>query len=89
MTGQAFEWLEQTIFSGSMQAAGDPLFLGILVFGFFFVFVLLQGSRGDAKLLIVIPALFLAAAFVPWLSLVIVLGVGTILWYAITRFMNK
>jgi hypothetical protein len=81
-----FQPLEEIIYTSGMQIAGDPVYLGLLVLGFFFGFVLLQGVRTDVKVLVMIPALFLATGFIPWLYLVIIVIAGVIFYLGISRF---
>lgn len=71
------------------QAAGDPFFLGIMLLGFFFGFVMLQGVRLDSKLLVLVPIAILAIPFIPWLPVVIGLVCAVIAYFAFTKFDNK
>lgn len=82
--------LEQYIYEGALQAVGDPILLGLLVFGFFIGFVTLQGQRLEGKMAILAPAVFLALAFLPSVVTVLVgLVFGFILYLALMRLLSR
>ena len=74
-------------FTGDLitQMIGSPEIVGILVLAFFTIIVLVQGTRLDGKLCIVVPAVFLAAAFISWIVIPIGVFLGFILWFAFKR----
>ena len=81
--------LEELIAEGFAQIAGNPFILGLLVLVFFTVFVMLQNTRLDTKIAIIIPAIFLAMAFAPILAIPFALGITFILYLAITKALGK
>jgi len=90
MTG--FSFLEQLIYQGFMTMVGDPLFLGFLVLGFFGTFVMLQGTRIDHKLAILVPAFILAMAVglsSPNFVVLVILMLSGILAAAILKFTGR
>lgn len=64
-------------------------FLAILCIGFFFVFVSFQNTRVEGKAAVIIPALLLTAVFVGWLLTLIALGLGVLLYLALSKIINK
>ncbi len=83
-----FGGLESLIYSGAMSTVGDPTFLGLLILGFFIGFVYLQGTRMDVKLMVIVPAMFLAVSFLPLLKVVMVVGFGIVLMLGLSRLMR-
>jgi hypothetical protein len=77
---------ETLMYQGALTAVGDPIFIGFLVFGFFFGFVVMQGQNFAGKMLILTPAGILALAFFPSY---IVLMFGLILGYILSLALNK
>ena len=75
--------------TGAITIVGDPIILGVLIFAFFAIFVLLQNTRLDHKVAILVPASFLSLAFVPILSIVVGLAFGIILYLAFTKLTNR
>jgi len=80
--------LESTIYSSCMSIVGDPTYLGLLVLGFFVGFVFLQGTRMDVKIMVIVPALFLAMSFIGILKVIVVVGIGVVMMLGIKKFMN-
>lgn len=78
--------VETFIGDGMAQVTGDPVFFGLMLLGFFFSFVMLQGTRLDVKLLVLVPIALLAAPFIPWLPIVLGLVCAGILYFALTKF---
>lgn len=78
-------FLESFIGNSMGQILGIPEIAGILVLAFFTIIVLVQGTRLDGKLCIVIPAVFLASAFISWIIIPIGVFLGFILWFAFKR----
>lgn len=64
-------------------------FLAILCIGFFFTFVSFQNTRVEGKAAVLIPALLLTAVFVGWLLTLIALGLGVLLYLALSKITNK
>lgn len=84
-----FHPFETMIWQAFLDSVGDPVWLGLLIVTFFTAFVMLQGTRLDGKILVIVPALLLAAAFIPIITIVIGFGIGGLVFYAIMRFMNR
>jgi hypothetical protein len=70
------------------DSLGQPL-MAILLMGFFFTFVSFQNIRIEGKAVVVIPASVLAATFVGWLATLIALGVGILIYMALSKIFNK
>jgi len=68
---------------------GDPLLMMILFIGFFIIFVMLQNTRLDGKIVILIPVLMLSMIFVSWMIVVVAFIVGIVIYMAITKFMAR
>lgn len=81
--------LESYIADGFAQTVGDPIFLGILVIVWFLGFTIMQGTRIDAKLVIMVPALLLATAFIPFLGILISLVFAALIYLAIMKLTNR
>lgn len=64
---------------------GMPEITAIAVLAFFTIIVMVQGTRLDGKLCIVVPAVFLAAAFISWIVIPIGVFLGFIMWFAFKR----
>jgi len=69
--------------------AGNDMYIGLLIIAMFFGISLVSGSRLDAKLMILVPAVLLASAFLPILKFLFVVIGGGILWMAMTRLLNR
>ena len=80
--------LETVIYESAMSIVGDPTYLGLLVLGFFFGFVTLQNVRTDVKVLIIVPAFFLALGFVPWFKALIIVVLGVLLFLGLSRWLR-
>lgn len=79
--------LEQMIYENAVQTVGDPIVLGLLTFGFFLGFVLMQGQRLEGKIMVLVPALLLSLAFMPpVVTIVSGLVLGGILYLALRKF---
>jgi hypothetical protein len=82
--------IEEYIYEGALTAVGDPILLGLCVFGFFLGFVTLQGQSLVGKISIIVPATFLALAFLPSVATVLVgLVFGFILYLALMRLLSR
>lgn len=81
--------LENIFYEGAMQIAGDPVFIGFLVIIFFGAIVLVQNTRLDGKLVVLIPAMLLAIAFIPAIFLLFALVLAVILYLAFTKLTNR
>lgn len=81
-------FLENYAGNGVGGVVGDPSILGILFIGFFSAFVMLQDTRLDGKLVVLVPVLILATVFIPWLSVLIALGLGAIVYIALMKLIN-
>lgn len=81
--------LEELIYNASLNAVGNPVYLGILVLAFFGAFVMLQGGRTDLKIGVLSVAFLLASAFIPWLGLIISLIIGGVIYLALHRLTQR
>jgi len=81
--------LETNIADGILQATGSDFFTGLLVLVFFLGITLMQGTRMEAKLAILTPAMILAAAFIPLLRIIVALVGAALLWFAYTRMFQR
>ena len=85
-----FGGLEGIFYNGAMSLVGDKIFLGFIVLALLVGWVMVAGFRLDAKLLGIVPALILAAVFMP--AFVLLLGglaIAGILYYALMKFMRR
>jgi hypothetical protein len=82
-------FIEQSIADGFTQVTGDPLLAGLMFVGFFLAFVMLQGTRLEGKIVVILPVLFLSLTFIPILLVFAVIGAAGISYLAITRAVNR
>lgn len=68
---------------------GDPLVSGLILMGFFSIFVMLQDTRLDGKLAIMVPACILASFFTPIFTLIAIFMVSGVMYLALTKFTNR
>lgn len=81
---------EQLIYEGALSVAGDPIFIGLLVFGFFLGFALLQGQKFAGFMLILVPGAILAIAFMPnYVVIILGLILGVILALALNKLITR
>ena len=81
---------EQTISSGFSTTTGNSLLVGLILMLFFIGYCLLQGTRLDAKIVVWIPAFFLAFAFLPqWLGIAFTIIIGWIFMAAMAKAFNR
>ncbi len=85
----AYTYFEEVIGNGFSDVVGDPTIAGIIFLGFFISFVMLQDTRLDAKLMVLVPAMILSMVYIPWLGILCALGFGSIVYLALTRFLNR
>lgn len=84
-----FQKIEEQIFNGFLDAVSDPIYLALLVLGFFLGFTIMQGGRLDVVVLAMVPAFILAASYHPAVPLLGGLLFSVILYLAIMRLQNK
>jgi len=80
--------IENIIGSGLMMILGNSALIGVLVLSFFGGWVLLANTRADVKVLIIFPALILAAAFWPPLLILYALGFMVVVGWAVMKAIN-
>lgn len=68
---------------------GSPFILALMVGGFFLAYVMLQNTRLDGKIVILVPALFLCIAIIPLASLILAFIISGVLYLAYTRFTGR
>jgi len=76
------EPIETIIGNGFSSVFGSNDIIGLILLAFFGAFVMLQDTRFDVKVLIMIPALLLAMAFISWLSIAVVIALGFLVYLA-------
>jgi len=81
--------LEQMFASGFGSVVGNPLIEGLVLLGFFFAFTMLQNTRTEGKVAILIPAAILSMLFIPFLAVFIVIILAYLGYSAITRAANR
>lgn len=80
---------EQFLADGFQNSFGDTAIMGIMVLAFFGIFVMLQNTRFDVKLAIMVPAFILASAFIPWFAILLALVLGTIVYLAVMKLISR
>lgn len=86
----AFTAIEEMVYNSWLTMAGDQSFIAFLIFGVFAAFVMLQNTRLDVKVLVLVPAFILASAFAPRLAIVIGgLVMGGILFFALMKLSRQ
>jgi hypothetical protein len=80
---------ESLIGNGFGIIFGNPLFLGLILIGLFGAFVMLQGGRLDAKIVVLVPIGILALLFIPGLIFPLAVAVGVLIYLAIMRMIVK
>jgi len=82
--------IEQIFYEGAMSTVGDPIYIGILVIGFFAACVMFQGQRLDGIILMMIFAFFLAGAFMPiWLLTIGIFAFAFIIFIGLMRLITR
>ena len=71
------------------QYIGDIGLLFMFFVGFFLAYTVLQNTRIEAKLVIMIPILVLSSVFFNWMLVMVAMGASLLLFLAISRFQNK
>jgi len=78
----ATEPFEQIIGDGFDSVFGSHDIIGLIFLAFFAVFVMLQDTRFDVKVLIMIPAMALAMVYISWFTAVIAIALSVIAYLA-------
>lgn len=82
--------IEDLVYFGMLGVLGDPIFMGLFIVGFFGAFVIAQSQTNTSmKIAVFVPAVLLAAAFIPFLALVIGLVVGFIAYLGLMKLIRK
>ena len=71
------------------NAEMGPIVLAIMVLTFFTVFVMMQNTRLDGKLAVLIPVVILVAVWMGWIMWIVLFIVGGILFLGLIRFITK
>lgn len=82
-------YLEDFFGSSWGNIVGDPLVSGVLLLAFFGIFVMLQNTRLDGKIVVLVPALVLASLFASIFIAFAVFFAGGLLYLAFTKFTNR
>jgi hypothetical protein len=80
--------IDAIFYNGALSTVGDPNFLGILVWVFFAIFVMLQNLPTSAKIAIMVPATMLALALLNSTGWVVLAGlsIAVIVYFGFRRF---
>jgi len=81
--------IEALMLNGMLAIFGNPLYIGLMVIIFFVGFVVLQNQPTSSKVGITAAAALLAAAFVPWLAIIVGIGVGFVLYLGLMRLLTR
>lgn len=85
-----FAGIESIFYNGFLSLVGEPIFMGMLVLALIGGWVMVAGMRLDAKLLGIVPAVILAAAFMPALLLLIGgLMMAGLLYFALMKILRR
>jgi Ca2+/Na+ antiporter len=68
--------LEIIFSSGFASVVGSPVIEALLLIGFFGAFVMLQNTRLEGKLCVLVPAILLSLLFVPFLVVFLAIGIA-------------
>ena len=82
-------FLEDFFGSGFYSILGDAALEGVVLLTFFGGFVLLQNTRLDHKVAIMVPATILSCLFIPWLGALLALILGFIGYLAVMKFTGR
>jgi hypothetical protein len=77
--------LETDMVNSLHTIVNDPTILGLIVLCLFGGFVIMQNSRLDQKVAIIVPAVILAAAMISWVFLVLAVILGAVIFYPALR----
>jgi hypothetical protein len=82
-------FIEDLIGGGMGDVTGDPLLSGLIFVGFFLAFVMLQGTRLEGKLVVILPVFFLSLILIPLLLVFAVIAAAFVAYLALTRAVNR
>ena len=68
---------------------GDATILFLMFIGFFLAYTLLQNTRIDAKLVILIPIFILSATFFNWILVMVAMVASFLLFLALNKIQNR
>jgi hypothetical protein len=80
---------ESLIGDGFGAIFGNPLLIGLVLIGLFGAFVMLQGGRLDAKIVVLVPIGILTLLFIPGLVFPLAVAIGFLIYLAIMRLIVK
>jgi len=89
MVAGGFMPLESMIADQAMAAAGNPIFLGLLLLGTFLGIAIVQNTRLDVKVFAFTGGAILAACYMPFIALFIGLVAGTLVYFALMKIIAK
>jgi hypothetical protein len=81
--------IEDMIGSGLIGTVGDPTFFGLLLIGAVAGVLLVTNTRGDVKIMILVPTTILAATFAPILRIPLMLIGAVVIVLAALKFINR
>jgi len=81
-------YFEEIFYNGALASVGDPMFIGILVWIFFAIFVMLQNLPTSGKIVIMVPATILALGMFSSSGWMVLAGLAfaVMLYFGIKRF---
>ncbi len=80
--------LEEAIGREVMAVVGAPEVAGLILLALFVGVALMQNSKLDGKLVIIVPAAFLAMALFPWWNVAFVIVAGFFIGKVIQRLLG-
>jgi hypothetical protein len=81
-------FFEEIIGNGFTSVVGDQTMIGVLLLAFFGGFLLLQDTRLDVKILIMVPVLLLTMTYIDIFNVVIVLVLTVLAYLALMKVIN-
>jgi hypothetical protein len=82
-------YLEDLIGGAFGDTVGDPIVTGLILIGWTAAFLMMQNTRIDAKVVVLTPMLLLSLIFIPFLGVLIAVGLGGLIYMALIKFTNR
>jgi predicted PurR-regulated permease PerM len=80
-------------YSFTKMFGGDPeignALMALIFGGGFFAFILLQNTRFEGKIVVLIPVMVMTVMFFGWARLLLAIGVGIIIYLGLGKIINK
>jgi hypothetical protein len=81
-------FFEEIIGNGFMSVVGDQTIIGLLLLAFFGGFLLLQDTRLDVKVMIMVPVLLLTMTYISFFNVVVALILSVLAYLALMKVIN-